>query len=195
MPPASSTWPLPVRRPEVTSIRGATRWPLLGAVAGVVGCTPALDWRDFRPEGARSVVALFPCKPDGHALELALAGVKTRLTLHACRAEGMTWGLAWADVGDPSGVGPALDALREAFQRNLGATSARPQDGWRVAGATPQSAAGRWSVQGRFPDGGALHGEVVVFAHGTRVIQATVLSDGTRAQDVATFMDALRVVP
>ena len=42
------------------------------ALSGLVGCTPALDWREVRP--VAGVVALFPCKPTSLTRELRLAG-------------------------------------------------------------------------------------------------------------------------
>jgi hypothetical protein len=157
------------------------------------GCTPGMDWREFRPEGARTLQTLFPCKPEGHARQVRLGDLPVRLALHACRADGSTWGLAWADVGDPAQVGPALQALQAAFSDNLAASTSVAHQGWRVAGATPQPASGRWALQGKLPDGSAIRGEVAVFSHGTRVFQASVLSSRARPDDVETFMASLRV--
>jgi hypothetical protein len=179
------------------ALRGLQRgWRIGAALLGglaLTSCTPGLDWREFRPEGASALQLLYPCKPDGHARQLNLAGQPVRLTLHACRADGATWGLAWADVGDPARVAPALQALRQAFEANVAASASVPSAGWRVPGATPQPASGHWTLQGRLPEGGVIHGEVAVFAHGTRVFQATVLSERARAEDAATFMGSLRV--
>ena len=82
------------------------------ALTVLAACTPTLDWREVRP-GAAEAVALFPCKPASHARELALAGQQVKLTLHACQAGDATWGLAWADVGDPGRVADALQALQD----------------------------------------------------------------------------------
>jgi hypothetical protein len=173
---------------------GFGRWAAAVGLAWLLaGCTPSLDWREFRPEGAQSLRALFPCKPDGHARLVKLGTLTVRLTLHACRADGSTWGLAWADVGDPTQVGPTLQALQAGFRDNLAASASVAHQGWRVAGATPHPASGRWTLQGKWPDGGALHGDVAVFSQGTRVFQASVLSDRTRVDDVEAFMAALKV--
>lgn len=159
----------------------------------LAGCTPALDWREFRPEGV-ALTLMMPCKPDGHARMLALAGAPVKWTLHACQAGDVTWGLAWADVSDPARVGPALLALRETSQANLAAPEATLRT-LKVAGATPQPASGRWGLAGRAPNGRSAHGEVAVFARGTVVFQATALSlaPASAATDAfETFFAALR---
>jgi len=173
----------------------AAGWGVWLAVVfgGISACTPALDWRDFRPDGA-PLAMLFPCKPDGHARMLPLAGQTVRLTLHACQAGDVTWALAWTDVQDPARVAPALRALREASQANLSAPAASPQS-WNLPGATPQPDSGRWTLRGRGPDGGALSAEVGVFARGTAVFQVTALATGegaSTAQAVDTFFSSLR---
>lgn len=165
----------------------------LAILWALTGCTPAFDWREFRPEGV-PLSLMFPCKPDGHARMLALADAPVKWTLHACQAGEVTWGLAWADVSDPARVGPALLALRDSSQANLGApeATARPL---KVTGATPQPASGRWAMTGRAPNGRMAHGEVAVFAKGTVVFQATALSFTSApgsAEAFETFFAALR---
>ena len=84
----------------------------------LAACTPALDWRESRPTGSGMVV-LFPCKPDSHARQVQLGPDAVRLELHACTAAGATWALAFADMGDPARVGPALVELRTSAAKNL----------------------------------------------------------------------------
>ena len=55
-----------------------------GALA-VAGCSPALDWREVRPEGSQAR-ALFPCKPASHARTVSLAARRVELTMYACAA-------------------------------------------------------------------------------------------------------------
>src|SRR5512139_2177354 len=87
----------------------------------LLGCTPALDWREVRPTGA-GITLLFPCRPDSHARQVRLGADTVRLEMHACAAAGATWGLAFADVADPTRVGPALFELRAAAARNVEAS-------------------------------------------------------------------------
>ena len=169
-------------------------WPtVLVASAGLTACAPSLDWREVRV-GAAESVALFPCKPAAHARELPLAGQQVKLTLHACQAGDATWGLAWADVGDPARVADALQALQEGVRANLSGAraQARPHS---VKGQTPHPSSGRWSLEGRFPDGKPVTGQVAVFSRGTFVFQATALGvvEGSEAAD--TYFGALRFGP
>lgn len=166
------------------------------ALGGLGACAPTLDWREFRPEGT-SLAMMFPCKPDGHARLVPLAGAQVRLSLHACQAGEGTWALAWADLRDPRGVPLALRELQASSQANVSASAASPRP-LRLPGATPQPDSGRWSLSGRAPDGRALRGEVAVFSRGTVVFQATHLSFSATpdlAEAVETFFTSLRLGP
>lgn len=159
--------------------------------AGLAACAPALDWREVRIEG-RDATVLWPCKPSAHARMVRLDGPEVRLTLQACQAGGMTFGLAWADMSDPSRVGPALRALRESSAGNLGAATARAL-ALRVPGQTPQPEAGRIGYSGQRPDGRAVQAQVAVVSRGTVVYQATVLGDRAVDEAAETFIASLKL--
>lgn len=163
---------------------------LVAVVAGA-GCAPELNWREVRPPDG-GAVALFPCKPSSDARRVALAGTTVRLVLHACTTRGMTWALAFADVGDPARVGPALQALGSAAAANL---AAAPSDGrpLQVAGATPNPWSRTFDLHGKVADGRTLREQLAVFSKGTRVYQATVLGERIDAEAAASFFSSLRV--
>ena len=164
------------------------------AAAGVLsGCAPALDWREVRPADSQ-LLLLFPCKPNAQERRVALAGQAVRMTLHACSAGGQTWGLAVADVADPSRVTPAMAEFGASAAANIGAAPARPAT-FQVRGATPNAGSQRLRLQGKLPDGTPVKMELAVFTHGTRVFQATVLGEALDTEAVDTFFDALRVQP
>jgi len=171
---------------RITSLRGAVL-ALLGLLAA---CSPALDWRELRPEGS-GVQLMLPCKPASHARRVQLAGGPTELTLYACTAGGVTWALAFADLQDPARVGPALQALREAAAANLGAAAPQAK-ALQVDGATPNPASARLALRGQLPDGQAVQEEMAVFAKGTRVYQATCVGPTLPVEDVETFFGSLR---
>ena len=183
--------PRPLRALPPALLRGL-RPGLLGAVA-LAGCAPALDWREVRPPG-QAIQALFPCKPSALERRVQLAGTAVSLTLQACAAGGQTWGLASADLGDPTRVGRALTELGTAAALNIGAAAPEATP-LQVPGATPNPASLRAELQGSLPDGKAVQMQVAVFAHGTRVYQATVLGPQVPAEAAQTFMGALRVAP
>lgn len=164
----------------------------LAAVA-TLACTPALDWREVRPAGS-GITLLFPCKPDSHARQVQLGPNSVRLELHACTAAATTWALAFADIGDPARVGPALVELRSAAARNLAASAPQTLD-LKVEGATPNPASQRVQLQGRMPDGRAVTEQIAVFTKGTRVFQAIAVGEKLDAEAVDNFFGSLRLVP
>ena len=165
---------------------------VLALVCAAAACTPVLDWRDVRPEGA-GLLALFPCKPSSHARRLPLAGVGVEMTLFACTAGGATYAVGFADLGEAQRVGPALDEMAEAAARNIGATGARPAVPLRIDGATPHAQTGRWRLHGQLADGQRVEEQVAVFARGTKVFQATVVGARLDAHAIETFFGALRL--
>jgi hypothetical protein len=168
-----------------------TRAAALALPAFLVGCSPALDWREVRPTDTGAQL-LLPCRPASHARELSLAGERVRLVLHACRAADTTWAVAWAELTDPSRAGPALAELKASAAANVGAQQLRPLAG-RTPGETPHPLSGRYEVAGRLPDGQPVQGRVALATRGKAVMQATAL--GPRPDETAldTFFDSLRM--
>lgn len=162
----------------------------LACVAG--GCTPALDWREVRPESS-GLVALFPCKPYGNARELRLAGASVEMTLYSCTAAGTTYAVAFADVGQPDLVGRALDELTTAAARNIGAGAAHTVTPLRVEGMTPNPHASRSALAGQLNDGRRVEEQVAVFSRGLRVFQATMVGKTLDSDAVETFFGAMRL--
>ena len=168
----------------------------MSGFAGVLllACAPALDWREVRPAGG-GIVLLMPCKPDSHARQVHLGPDAVRLELHACMAAGTTWALAFADVGDPARVGPALVELQASAARNLAAAVEPMQLPLKAEGATPNPASRRVQLQGHMPDGRAVTEQVAVFAKGTRVYQAVALGGALDPEAVDSFFGSLRLAP
>lgn len=170
--------------------------PLLACLpllASLGACSPAMEWRDMRPPGAQLRMAM-PCRPDSLQREVALAGATVPLTLMACQVEGAMFAVSYADVGEPSRVGPVLVALAESARRNLQG-QVESEAPAQVAGMTPQPAARRLVLSGHMPDGRALTSHTVLFSHGTRVFQATVMGEKLQDQAVRTFIEGLAVQP
>ncbi len=165
--------------------KGAAGPRRAGVAGGLVlalaaaGCSPSLDWRRMQPEGWGLAVAL-PCRPSTHARQVVLADAPVQLQLMACSAGEHTFAAASADVVDPARVGPALQALGAAARTNVQGEVESDQPA-AVKGMTPHPLARRWRLAGRLPDGKAVREQVLVFAHGTRVFQLTVL--GPRSDD------------
>lgn len=171
------------------------RLMLCAAASGVVmlACTPALDWRDVRPEGS-GVAAQFPCKPKSQTRSAMVAGVPVPMTLLSCEAGGVTFALSHADLGDPSRVTAALIEFRSALTDNLQATAVR-STAFELARMTPNPQAVRITQAGRLPDGTAVEERAVLFARGTRVYQAVALGVRLDEAAVGIYFESLRLPP
>ncbi|HSW07775.1 hypothetical protein [Aquabacterium sp.] len=163
------------------------------SLATLLACSPAIDWREMQPEGAHLRMAM-PCRPASHQRSVALAGAPVAMTLLACQIEGGTFAVAFAELDDPARVGPALVALIEAARSNVRGQAVTLSPA-QVRGMTPQPAAQQWRMNGTLPDGRAVVSQGVVFAHGMRVYQATVVGERPGDDAVRNFLDALAVQP
>ncbi|MEP6739548.1 MAG: hypothetical protein ABJA61_04170 [Caldimonas sp.] len=159
------------RRPRVRTRAAAA----LLAGAALQACSPALDWRESRPEGS-GVVMMFPCRPVRYERTVQLAGQSTPMQLHSCRAADNTFSLAVADASDPARVAPLLAALREQAVGNIAGVAA-PRPLPPIAGATPNAASALWRIEGKRPDGRRVVEHAAFFVKGLRLYQATVIGE------------------
>jgi len=122
---------------------------------------------------------------------MAFDGAPTRAEMLVCTTAGVTFALMYLDLTDPASTTPALAALRQAAQSNIGGvvTANVPA---RVPGMTPNPEATRSEMVGRLPDGTAVQEQALFFVKGLRIYQASII--GARvAPDVAgTFFGGLR---
>lgn len=163
----------------------------LVAALGLVACSPALNWREIRPE-ASGLVALFPCKPDRFARTLVLAGGQARMHLVSCSVEGVTYALSYAALDDATRIAPALEQLRDAAAANIGGRLREPAP-FAVDGMTPQALAQRWRLQGHAADGAAVQEQIGLFSKGLRIYQATVVGPQLNAEAADIFFGGLKL--
>ncbi len=168
------------------------RVPALALAIVAAACSPPLDWREARLDGGRLAV-LFPCRPVETARDATLLARPVRMSLQSCRADGSTFALTHADVGDPALVAPALERLRSALAANLGAAAAAAAVPFRVEGMTPGDRAARLRLRGTLPDGAAVDEQAVTFSRGTHIYQAVVLGDHARGDAADTYFASLRL--
>lgn len=166
------------------------RFPIAALAWGLVACAPALDWREFVPEGSGLGVS-FPCQPDHHERVVTLAGARLPMHMLVCSADATTFAISFVDVVDPAAVASVLSALQALAVGNLQG-SASPPAPWQVKGMTPNPASVRLSVDGRLPDGAAVQAHAAFFVRGLRVYQATVIGARPAPPVVDTFMSALK---
>ncbi len=172
---------------------GAVWWAVWSALC-LAGCSPELNWREVRPQGT-ALLVLLPCKPSHLSKPLSLAQAQVVFGMEVCDAGGVTWALAHAQINDPGRIGTALVQLREAAKANVEAVQMTSVP-VNVPGMTPSGDAVRLAMQGSRVDRAGrspVRQEVVLFAHGTIVFQATAL--GERLDEVAldAFFSSLRL--
>jgi hypothetical protein len=158
-----------------------------------MACSSSIDWREMQPAGAHLRLAM-PCRPASHQRSVPLAGASVEMTLWACQLDAGMFAVSFAEMGDPARVGPALVALVDSARANVQGQSISLSPA-QVRGMTPQPQAQRWRVSGKLPDGRPVLSQGVVFAHGTRVYQATIVGENIGEEAVRTFFDALVVQP
>ena len=166
----------------------------LAATLLCCACAPALDWRLMTLAGTPLQVS-FPCRPSTMARDVLVVNTTLRWSLTACDADSMTFAVAWGHVPDPARTTAVLQALARQAGENLRTTPQAAQAA-SVPGMTSNLASQWVQLQGHSPDGSAVSQQVLLFTHGLRVYQASVLSSGADAgRDAAarTFFDALRV--
>lgn len=163
---------------------------LCSAALGLTGCSPALDWREFVPEGS-GVGVNFPCQPDRHERTVTLAGTRMPMRMLVCTADATTFALSHVDVAEPAGVAPVLSELRALAIGNVQGSVPRSAP-FELRGATPNPMAGRLQVTGRLPDGQVVQEHAAFFVRGLRVYQATVIGAQPAAQAVEGFISGLK---
>jgi hypothetical protein len=164
----------------------------IAALAAVcaVACAPALDWREFMPEGSGINVS-FPCRPDRFARAVVLAGARTQMQMLSCSAGDATFALAFVDVVDATQIGTTLAELRASAVGNLNGATAQAAP-LHIRGMTPNAQTGRLSVAGRLPDGAAVQEHAAFFTRGLRVYQATVIGAAPAPPAVEAFVAGLK---
>lgn len=186
---------------------GGWRGIVLGGLVGLSACTPALDWREIRPEQAPGFQATFPCRPDHVSRPVTLSSMAQPVLMHmwSCQTGDITWAVSQVRAHDVTEVEPTLTTLARTMHNNLSAASVLAGDttpvqelalgAVKVPGMTPQAQSQAWRFQARRVDARGRPLEVVVtawhFSHGLQVFQASVTQPmgaegvGT-AQDVAS---------
>jgi hypothetical protein len=161
---------------------------LIAALAAA--CSPTFNWREVRAEGT-TLQAMLPCKPDKGERVLPLAGQDARVQALGCDTGGATFVVLYADVGDPSRAGTALEHWRQASLANIRATGSTSQPFVPVgAPALPQSL--RVSAQGQRADGSPVRSEAAYFARGSLVVQAAVYATQPRPEWLEPFFQGLK---
>jgi hypothetical protein len=161
---------------------------------GVAGCSPTYNWRELRSPGT-PLQALMPCKPDVAQRPMPVGTDATPLHMHSCEAGGVTFAVAWADVGDAARTAEALALLRRAALAAIRVDPAQvdaPALQWTptVPGAT--QALGL-QVQGTQQAQRPVQMKAVHFAAGRQVFQAALYGPTLPEDAITPFFEGLRL--
>jgi len=164
----------------------------IALAAALAACSPALNWREVRPEGTR-LSLLLPCKPDKARKLVPLGGRPTELAMLGCEAGGATFAVAVADVGDAGRAAEVLTRWQALTLANMQALPASAQPlALQVPGASAGVPAVRVQAQGRRADGSAVSGQAAFFARGSQVFQAVLYAPQIAPEAAETFFSSLK---
>lgn len=158
-------------------------------------CSPTFNWRELRPEGT-PLQALMPCKPESATRLVPLdGGAPTELHMHSCDTGGVTFAVAWAELGDAARVPAALAGWRRASLGAVRVDPARaddPASAWAAAvpGATQTLGL---AAQGSDHQGRPVQVRAAHFARGTQVYQAAIYGPTLRDEVSSPFFDGLKL--
>lgn len=163
------------------------------ATACLGACSPALDWRESRPEGSGAIL-MFPCRPSKLERTVPLAGATLTMQQHACSAGGALYSLSIVRAATPESVSALLSAWRTTAASNVGgvANELPPRN---VSGATPNPHSGFVRFAGKLPDGRPVVEHAAFFVRGTWLYLAAVISTTTPAvpDSLDNFFGAIRL--
>lgn len=164
------------------------------AVAGLVACSPALNWRTVRSE-AHTLQMLLPCKPDHASRDVPMAGTTVALDMQGCDAAGATFAVSHVHLADARQASAALAGWQAATLANLQAASPPlpvPQPFELPGGQFGV----RWIVVGQRADGHPVTAHAVWFARfqaeGVDLFNAVVYADRSDTAVADTFFTGMK---
>lgn len=159
--------------------------------AALSACSPALNWRDVRPEGS-ALVGLLPCKPDQGARVLPMGAKPVTITMMGCDANGATFTLAHVPVSDAGEAATVLNQWQAATLKTLrGQTlSTAP---FSLKGASAQPPAVQVKAVGTRPDDKPVSLQAVWFAAPGYVFQVALYADKEQPEVAEAYFSGLRL--
>lgn len=159
---------------------------LLIATAVLAACSPALNWREVRPEGTR-LALLLPCKPDKAEKTVPLGGPATPLSMLGCDAGDATFAVAVAQLGDAAQAATVLAQWQSLTLANMKAGPAQVSP-LKIPGADAVLV----NAQGQRADGTPVSGQAAYFAQGAQVFQVVLYSARIPPEVAETFFSSLK---
>ena len=176
--------------PEVSTFHSSLRALPLLLACGLLACSPALNWREVRPDGV-NLTLLLPCKPDRASKTVNLDGRDTVLSMTGCEAGGAMFALAHTAVADASRAAPVLAQWQTLMLTHMRASQAVTQSA-QVPGADALPQPVQVSARGSHPDGQAVEGRALYFARGSQLFQAVVYAPRVSSEAAETFFASFK---
>lgn len=177
--------------PKAGSARPATAIATLLATALIGACSPTFNWREVRPTES-GIGTLMPCKPETAERAVPLGPTPVVLHMSSCDTGGLTYALAWAELGegvDPDAAQSTWESASRQSLRAVGPGTAVPVNVPGAAMATKVTLAGQ-NHQGKTTDA-----QVTYIRQGRRLYQAAVYGHPLPEDALGPFFDNLRVTP
>lgn len=159
--------------------------------ATLSACSPALNWRDVRPEGT-SLVGLLPCKPDHGVKVLPTGDAPVTITMMGCDANGATFTLAHVAVQDTSDAAIVMTRWQTATLSTLRAQTLSVLP-FILKGSSAQPGAVQVRALGTRPDGKPVSLQAVWFAVAGQVFQVAMYADQAQPEVAEAYFSGLRL--
>lgn len=150
----------------------ARRFWALALVAGLVACSPSLNWRAVP---VAQLAALLPCTPDHAERQVELAGAQRTLAMWGCEADGALFAVSHVRVDTPASARPLIAAWQKAALRNMSGATAQPVP-FQVPVLTSQTLEPGVLLRttGKHANSQAVQGQLAWFSRGTDVYHLAV---------------------
>lgn len=161
------------------------------ALAALVACSPALNWRTVRSD-AHGLQMLLPCKPDKATRDVPMAGASVALDMQGCDAAGATFAVSHVRLVDATQASAVQAGWQTATLATLHAANPQQQP-FEIPGGQLGT---RWAVQGQRANGRPVSAQAVWFARirpdGVDLFHAVVLADKSDTAVADTFFTGLK---
>jgi hypothetical protein len=157
----------------------------------LLACSPTLNWREVRPDGA-ALTALFPCRPDQGVQTVALGEHGVKMAMMGCEAGGAMFTLAHVALDG------SVDAevLRGLWQMGTLASmqgALTTEEPFALKKASGNMLPGQIRATGKRADGSPVAMRAAWFAVGGSLYQAAVYADRDVDEVAQTYLDGIRV--
>ncbi len=152
-------------------------------IAGLVACSPALNWRAVQLQG---LTAMLPCKPDRAQRNVQLGAAEVGMEMAGCEADGALYAISHTRVDSALRADAARAAWRQQTLATMRAASVQETPLRMLSTDEPLRTAQRVTARGQRPDGSAVTAQLLWLSSGPDLYHVAVYAD--RLPDEMTEM-------